>query len=116
MNRIRLAGLLGSFLLLAAGQPATGQDHVSCIFGDAPKPTACVLTDVVEQGDHRMTFTAARQRATFVGRRNSGWWSGRLNGKPAMGYEINRGHTAYSSLDLQNRFEWWSAGSGPLGR
>jgi hypothetical protein len=112
MNGLWLVGLAAPFLLPTP--PATGQDQVSCIFGDAPRPTPCTLNDVADRGGHRMTFVAGRLRATFVGHRNSGWWTGKLNGKPAMGYEINRGRTVYSTLDLQERFEWWSRGTGPV--
>jgi len=114
MNDVWLVGLAAPFALLPPSQAASGQDQVVCVFGDAPKPTSCILQDVVDQGGHRMSFVSGRLRATFVGRGNSGWWSGSLNGKPAMGYEVNRGHTVYSSLDLRERFEWWSPGSGPV--
>jgi hypothetical protein len=116
MNIVWLAGLAAPFLLSPATQAASGQDQVTCIFGDAPRPTPCTLQDVADQGGHRMTFVSGRQRTTFVGRGDSGWWSGQLNGKPAMGYEVNRGHTVYSSLDLRERFEWWSRGGGPADR
>jgi hypothetical protein len=116
MNGLWLVGLAAPFLLPPTTQAAIGQDQVVCIFGDAPRPTPCTLNDVVDQGGHRMSFVSGRLRATFVGRGNSGWWSGQLNGKPAMGYEVNRGHTVYSSLDLQERFEWWSRGAGPVDR
>lgn len=97
-------------LLLTAAAPVTGRDRVFCVFGDAPRPVPCVLTDTVKGGGHQMVFAAGRQRAVFAGRNNSAWWQGRLNGKPAMGYEKNRGHTVYSSLDLSTRFEWWYPG------
>ncbi len=116
MNSLWLVGLAAPILFLPTTQATTGQDQVSCIFGDAPRSTPCALQDVVDRDGHRMTFVSGRLRATFTGRRNSGWWSGQLNGKPAMGYEINRGHTVYSSLDLQERFEWWSSGAGPVDR
>ncbi len=97
-------------LFLVAAAPVTGRDRVVCVFGDAARPVPCVLTDTVMRGGHQMVFTAGKQRATFVGRNNSAWWQGRLNGRPAMGYERNRGHTVYSSLDLTTRFEWWYPG------
>lgn len=98
--------------LPAAAAPVTGRDKVLCLFGDAARPVPCVLTDTVTRGGHQMVFTAGRQRTTFVGRNNSAWWQGRLNGRPAMGYERDRGHTVYSSLDLTTRFEWWYPGGG----
>jgi len=102
--------LIAPLCLLSAAEGVTGRDRVFCIFGDAPRPVPCVLTDTAGRIGHRMVFTAGRQRAVFVGGRNSAWWRGKLNGKPAMGYELNRGHTVYSTFDLQNRFEWWYPG------
>lgn len=107
---LRLA-LLSPLVVLTAAQSATGTDRVFCIFGDAARPVACLLTDTATRRGHHMVFRAGRQRAVFDGRRNSAWWSGQLNGRPAMGYEVNRGHIVFSSTDLQNRFEWWYPGS-----
>lgn len=113
MNRfLRLAPLVPLTLLVAAAPPAaTGRDKVFCVFGDAAKPVPCILTDTASRTGHRMIFAAGKQRALFVGRNNSAWWSGQLNGKPAMGHETNRGHTVYSTTDLRSRFEWWYPGS-----
>lgn len=57
-----------------------------------------------------MRFTMAGQVVRFDGKAQTGWWSGRLDGKPAMGYELNRGHTVFSIADLATRFEWWYDG------
>jgi hypothetical protein len=32
-------------------------------------------------------------------------------GQPAMGYELNRGHVVFSTVDLKNTFEWWTDGN-----
>lgn len=82
-----------------------------CSLNDGPEQ-ACVLIDQAGRGGtHRMSFAGPRIRVSFVGRANSGWWSGRLNGKPAMGYERNRGNVVFSTTDLSTRFAWWYSGS-----
>ncbi|WP_404335005.1 hypothetical protein AB2M62_14970 [Sphingomonas sp. MMS12-HWE2-04] len=89
----------------AAGAQAA--QTVRCSFDNGPA-RACRMTDVAGRGGvHRMTFVAGNQKATFVGRAQTGWWSGTLNGKPAMGYERNRGNVVFSSTDLQTVFAWW---------
>jgi hypothetical protein len=88
--------------------PAT--EKVRCSFDYGPAQM-CVMTDVVSGGVHRMRFTAGKRQATFVGKANTGWWAGRLNGRPGMGYERNRGYTAFSSYDLSTSFAWWYPGS-----
>jgi hypothetical protein len=88
-------------------QGAASRETVRCSFNDGPE-RACVFTDQASRGgQHRMTFTGPGIRVTFVGRANSGWWSGQLNGKPAMGFERNRGNLVYSTTDLGTRFAWW---------
>ncbi|MGH9381450.1 MAG: hypothetical protein ACRD2Z_12655 [Thermoanaerobaculia bacterium] len=83
---------------------------VQCVVDYAPAQS-CTLRDRVEpDGTHVMTFVTADARTRFTGKSQSGWWSGRLNGRPAMGYELNRGHIVYSTIDLTMTFEWWSAG------
>ena len=99
-------------LLLAAAAPAAGAtERVMCRFGDAPRAVPCVFTDRANgAGGHRMVFEGGGRRVLFVGRRNSAWWQGRLNGRPAMAYERDRGHTVFSTTDLTDRFEWWYPG------
>lgn len=87
---------------------ATATERVVCRFGDAPRSVPCAFTDTADRsGLHRMLFEGGGQRVVFVGRRNSAWWQGRLNGRPAMAYERDRGHTVFSTTDLGTRFEWW---------
>jgi hypothetical protein len=102
-----VAALAGS----AAANPSAPSQTVRCSFDNGPAK-ACLMTDVVGRaGVHRMTFVAGTKRATFVGRSQTGWWSGMLNGKPAMGFERNRGHVVYSTTDLSTFFAWWSPGN-----
>ena len=85
--------------------PAT--DQVRCSLDYAPD-RACRLTDtVLPGGTHRMVFRAGGRDVTFVGRKQTGWWAGRLNGRPAMGYERNRGNMVLSTYDLRTTFAWW---------
>lgn len=106
------------FALLAAGicGAAHADDdavvqNVQCARDSAPAQ-ACRFSDRVgADGTHTMEFRIGEQRVRFVGKSQTGWWSGQLDGRPAMGYELNRGHTVYSTADLKNTFEWWSAGS-----
>lgn len=104
---MRTVLLLPLALLATPGtEAAPAIDRVRCSFDDGPEQ-ACAMTDVVTGGIHRMTFVAGRNRATFAGRENTGWWAGKLNGKPAMGYQRNRGNTVFSSYDLSTSFAWW---------
>lgn len=106
------------FVLLAAGGCASVQadaaavvQQVQCSRDSAPA-AACRLSDRVgKDGTHSMEFVVGEQRVRFVGKSQTGWWSGKLDGRPAMGYELNRGHTVYSTADLKTTFEWWSEGS-----
>ncbi len=86
-------------------------ESVHCSLNDAPA-VACRMTDTVDaNGAHSMEFVAGTQRIRFSGRSQTGWWSGQLDGRPAMGRELNRGHTVYSTVDLKTTFEWWSEGN-----
>lgn len=92
-----------------AGEPVVTQ--VQCSFDYAP-PQPCEMRGSVRaDGSHEITFESAAASARFVGTSQSGWWSGELDGKPAMGYERNRGRVAFSTTDLARSFEWWSEGN-----
>jgi hypothetical protein len=109
MRTIILIPLVSATLLAgpATAQGPAGRETVRCSLNDGPE-RACVLIDRASRGGgHRMTFTGPGIRVTFVGRANSGWWAGQLNGKPAMGFERNRGNTVFSTSDLGTRFAWW---------
>lgn len=78
---------------------------------DHGRPQPCRMTDHVDRHlVHSMRFTLPGRTVTFQGKAQTGWWSGTLDGKPAMGYELNRGHVVYSTTDLGTTFEWWSSG------
>ncbi len=51
---------------------------------------------------------------TFVGRKDDGvrWWFGRINGKPASGFDLNRNHYVFASRDGEFEFECWIGGWG----
>lgn len=57
-----------------------------------------------------MVFEHADGRNVFIAKHQSGWWSGTLDGRPAMGVELNRGHMRISTVDLTRRFVWWYPG------
>jgi hypothetical protein len=114
VTRTERAGAAALALALATATAATGQGASTgpdtCVFGYG-KPTACRATaDAMPDGTVTVVYRAAGRQAVFRGRSQSGWWSGTLNGAPAMGYELNRGHTVYSTRDLKGVFEHWSAG------
>lgn len=99
-------------MLLMAGaachsSPALANDDLRCSIDHAPD-RACTISDTVEDGVHYMDFHLDDgRRMTFVGRSQTGWWTGTLNGQPAMGYERNRGNVIFSTFDLQFTFAWW---------
>lgn len=75
---------------------------------DDQEPVPCRLQDSVGHDDtHTMVFDHAGARHIFVAREQTEWWSGTLDGNPAMGMELNRGHMKISTTDLAHRFEWW---------
>jgi hypothetical protein len=94
-------------LVAAAPVAAAPPEVVRCSFDDGPA-VPCRFSDTADRnGVHRMTFTAAGKRMEFVGKSQSGWWAGRLNGASAMGFERNRGNVVFSSYDGRLRFAWW---------
>lgn len=96
----------------AAGDSDAVETRVQCSSDDA-KPQACRMRDAVgaDAVTHTVTFEAGGTTVRFVGKAQGGWWSGTLDGQPAMGYEKNRGHVVYSTADLSRTFAWWSPGS-----
>jgi hypothetical protein len=95
--------------LLASSSAAQGPEQVRCSIDYAPD-RPCTRSGTVEDGVHHMTFRIGSQKVTFVGRSQTGWWSGELNGRPAMGYERNRGNMIFSTADLETVFAWWYPG------
>lgn len=97
-----------SALLLAA---ALAAESATCVFDTAP-PEPCEIAFTVAQGSTRMTARGrSGRRVVFVGRRESGWWSGTLDGAPAMGHELNRGNTVFSTRTLDRSFQYWTRGN-----
>ena len=50
---------------------------------------------------------------TFEGMVNyggAGWWFGKLDGKPAAGYNLNRQHHVFSTADTHFDFDCWAKG------
>ena len=90
---------------------ANGGSPASTLYcrSNAAAPQVCRMEIKTEAGEANMTllFTLASGTVRFKGQHQSAWWSGQLNDKPAMGYELNRGHTIYSTSDLSATFEWW---------
>lgn len=110
---MKLRFLAATVLLGLAACAAVADETPSserCEIGYAPA-TACRLSDTVAaDGTHTMVFIAGKQRVEFVGKSQTGWWSGKLDGQPAMGREIDRGHIMFSTVDLNKTFEWRSKG------
>ena len=91
--------------LAAAAEPAT------CVFDTAP-PEPCRIGFSVVKGATRMQARSnSGKQAVFVGKRGSGWWSGTLDGKPAMAHELNRGNVVFSTRDLGRSFQYWTSGN-----
>lgn len=81
-------------------------DTVRCSIDNAPD-RPCRLTDsAASNGVHRMVFETAGRTLVFVGRQQTGWWAGKLDGRPAMGYERNRGNVVLSTYDLRTTLSW----------
>lgn len=101
-----MSPLLVAMLLGSATPPAT------CIFDVAPPEPCTIDVRVDADGTTRLEATGSGgRRARFAGRRADGWWSGTLDGAPAMGYERNRGNVAFATQALDRSFQYWTAGN-----
>lgn len=110
MKSLPLALVSMAMLTAPACMAAAITEQVHCA-RDLADARPCTMRDSVgADGMHHMSFVSGDTRTVFVGKAQSGWWSGKLDGKPAMGYELNRGHVVFSNMDLGTRFEWWSEG------
>ena len=98
--------LFAMSMLVASPIGASPAETVRCSIDDAPA-RACKMAITTRGGVRHLRFSVAGQRIEFVGRAQSGWWSGKLNGRPAMGFERNRGYVVFSTTDLRTRFSWW---------
>jgi hypothetical protein len=101
---MKLLALLG---LAALAVPAAAQTSaVRCSIDYAPDQ-ACQLADTADaNGTHRMVLRAGARTFTFVGHAQTGWWAGKLDGRPAMAYERNRGNVVLSTYDLKTTLSW----------
>jgi ammonia channel protein AmtB len=113
-SRVRLV-LIGFACAVVSAVAAHAAGAVTqsaqCSASYAPA-VACKMSDVVGADEtHTMEFVYGTTRVRFVGKAQTGWWSGKLDGQPAMGYELNRGHVVFSTLDLATTFEWWTQGN-----
>ena len=92
--------------LQATAEPAT------CVFDTLP-PEPCTVSFAVHgEGatELRAKSTKGGHAAIFVGQRQSGWWSGTLDGAPAMGYELNRGNVTFATRALGKTFQYYTSG------
>jgi hypothetical protein len=102
-------GVLGGAPLVTAADAITQPAQCSSNYAPA---VACKMSDNVGADEtHTMEFVFGPTHVRFVGKAQTGWWSGKLEGQPAMGYELNRGHIVFSTLDLKTTFEWWTPGN-----
>ena len=95
--------------------PAANGEAVTCAFEDGSE-TRCIMSIAEVPGttdhgpDQEIMWTSRVRFAIFVGRRMGPWWSGELDGEPAMGFELNRGHVVLSTRDLEHTFRYWADG------
>jgi len=111
VNGLKLFGLVSIAIATAAygATPVTQPGHCSSNYTEA---VACRMSDAVGDDEtHTLEFTFGTTRVRFVGKSQTGWWSGKLDGQAAMGYELNRGHLVFSTADLKTTFEWWTDGN-----
>lgn len=96
---------------LAAAQPPAGE-RATCVLDDAA-PAPCTLrfsTDAKGTRTLRASLPGGRS-VVFRGRADGPWSSGTLDGKPAMGMELNRGHVRFSTTTLDRTFAYWTPGA-----
>lgn len=93
-------------------QDSIVQDGTCVVGTHAARPCRIEIKVDGAGGARRVRFSMSGQSVEFIGHAQGPWWSGTLDGRPAMGYELNRGHVVYSTRDLDpdTLFEWWSPG------
>lgn len=97
-----------SFLLAVSPAAAQPPERVRCIVDHGPPQDCRVTFATAAAGVRTLRFDLGRgRRVVFTGRALTGWWSGRLDGRPAMGFERNRGNVAFATTDLSHSFEWF---------
>ena len=102
--------MINMLVALAMAAPATVQALPATCSLNYAKPVACRVADRADaNGGHDVVFTLGKRHLNFTGKSQTGWWSGTLDGKPAMGLELNRGHVRFSTTDLAISFDYWFA-------
>lgn len=107
-----------------AASPATTDGASTAAPGSAPGPAeagTCVVDGANSpctasytsggNGAFTASYKVGGKTVKFAGKRQGAWWSGTLNGKAAMGYELNRGRVTISTQSLDSTFEYWSPGN-----
>ena len=103
---LALAGVAAASAMPAAAQTSA----VRCSIDYMPE-RACQLADAAApNGVHRIVIRSGKRTLVFVGRSQTGWWAGKLDGRPAMAYERNRGNVVLSTYDLKTNVAWWYPG------
>lgn len=97
---------------LAAVMTPQASEQATCVFDTAPPEPCTVAFAVHADGviELRAKARKGEHQAVFVGRRQSGWWAGTLDGAAAMGYELNRGNVTFATCALDRTFQYYSAG------
>lgn len=103
---MRISFLIIPALAVAAPAAARPAEAVRCVVDGKP-PVACRMQAATRKGVRDLRFDVGGRQIRFVGRAQSGWWSGTLDGKPAMGFERNRGHVVFSTTDMTRTFAWF---------
>jgi hypothetical protein len=101
-----------SFLgLSVAPVSADRAAEIYCVVNTS-EPRPCVTRFTTDaRGVRTVRMTVGKSQYVFIGRARDGWWSGRLNGKPAMGYELNRANVKFSTSDLSLSVQYYYSGS-----
>ncbi|MGK6318110.1 hypothetical protein [Sphingomonas sp. DT-204] len=97
---------------LAAAATAQTSEQATCVFDTAPSERCTVTFIVRTDGATELRAKALEggHQAVFIGRRQSGWWAGTLDGAAVMGYELNRGNVTFATRALDRTFQYYTAG------
>ena len=86
-------------------------EKATCLL-DNNLPAPCkVVFDKQADGQDIVTLDIDGKTIVFTGMHQGEWWSGELAGKPAMGYERNRGNVVFSARDLTMTLQYWTQGN-----
>lgn len=87
-------------------------EAATCVVGDAaPQPCTMSFGIPDDAASRVVSFKIGNDNVVFRGNNQGPWWSGALDGNPAMGYELNRGHVVFSNQKLDQQFEYWTKGN-----